>query len=225
MRYEPHLSFLHTASGSLLELHWRELDETAEQTERRWSRSRPSTWRNFSYLDMSENDLVLYLCAHGCRHAWFRVKWLGDIARLHTAERIDWDDCFEEARELEQERLLFIAQRLLKEVYGLAMPAGNQRERDPQLPRALVSMTLNALAASEPRYTIISIICAYRYDWLVMPQKSFREVMKKLFYRRDDYLIFPLPDWLFWLYVPLRPLSFLWRRVIRSCWKTRSSTA
>jgi hypothetical protein len=224
IRHEHHMSFWHTASKSLLELHWRKPDETAEQAQRRWSRSHAFVWRNFLYLDSSENDLLLYLCAHGCRHMWFRVKWLGDIARLHTMGKIDWDSCIEEARELGQERLLLIAQRLLKEVYGLATPAENQRERDSRLPHAVVSMTLNALASSKPQGTVIRYICAYRYDWLVLPQKSFREAMKKLFYRGQDYLEFPLPDRLFWMYVPLRPLLFIWRRVIRICQKHRSST-
>jgi len=215
LRYAPHMNFTHAASRSILELHWRELNETTEQVQRRWSRSCSSLWRNSPYLDMSPNDLVLYLCAHGCKHAWFRIKWLSDIARLHTAEKIDWAACFGDAYRLGQERILLIAQMLLNEVYGLTMPARNQHGYDASLPRTVISTTLKALAVPEPRYTMINILCAYRYDWFVLPHQSFWEMLKRLFYCGADYLVLPLPDRFFWLYIPLRPILFLWRRLCR----------
>lgn len=36
---------------------------------------------------LSRQDLFLYLCVHGARHAWFRLKWLADIAAM--AARMD----------------------------------------------------------------------------------------------------------------------------------------
>jgi hypothetical protein len=33
---------------------------------------------------LADDDLLLYLCAHGARHCWFRLKWLADIAALAT---------------------------------------------------------------------------------------------------------------------------------------------
>jgi len=29
-----------------------------------------------------EGDLLLYLCSHGARHCWFRLKWLADVSAL-----------------------------------------------------------------------------------------------------------------------------------------------
>lgn len=33
---------------------------------------------------LADEDLLLYLCGHGARHCWFRLKWLADIAGLLT---------------------------------------------------------------------------------------------------------------------------------------------
>lgn len=31
---------------------------------------------------LAADDLLMYLCSHGARHCWFRLKWLADIAAL-----------------------------------------------------------------------------------------------------------------------------------------------
>ncbi|MGE5477527.1 MAG: nucleotidyltransferase family protein [Bacteroidales bacterium] len=33
---------------------------------------------------LADEDLLPYLCGHGARHCWFRLKWLADIAALAT---------------------------------------------------------------------------------------------------------------------------------------------
>jgi hypothetical protein len=37
----------------------------------------------------ADADLLLYLCAHGARHCWFRLKWLADIAALLAEDEGD----------------------------------------------------------------------------------------------------------------------------------------
>src|SRR6266567_623874 len=44
-------------------------------------------------------DLTLYLCNHGSNHAWFRAKWLGDLARIHAAGSVDWMAALTRARQ------------------------------------------------------------------------------------------------------------------------------
>ena len=35
---------------------------------------------------LADADLLLYLCVHGSRHCWFRLKWLADIAALSAGD-------------------------------------------------------------------------------------------------------------------------------------------
>lgn len=53
--------FKHRASALFLELHWRLTDK----------RARPI---------LGDGELFAYLCLHGARHGWARLKWLADVA-------------------------------------------------------------------------------------------------------------------------------------------------
>jgi len=76
--------FLSPANGVLLELHFRptyspllsaRLDLLAETREIVVARGRTAPVP-------TREALYAYLCVHGARHAWFRLKWLADIAAL-----------------------------------------------------------------------------------------------------------------------------------------------
>jgi hypothetical protein len=55
-------------------------------------------------------------------HAWFRAKWLGDLARIHADGRVDWQAVLGQASRTGQERALLASLRLLQDVYGLPVP-------------------------------------------------------------------------------------------------------
>ena len=40
---------------------------------------------------MASEDLLIDLCAHGCKHLWQRLAWIGDIAALTRSRRLAWD--------------------------------------------------------------------------------------------------------------------------------------
>lgn len=47
-----------------------------------WSRRASVSLLGQDIPVMGEIDTLLYLCAHGSEHVWFRLKWLQDIARI-----------------------------------------------------------------------------------------------------------------------------------------------
>jgi hypothetical protein len=217
LRNEQHLSFVHSQTGDLLELHWRNLYETTDQTSTKWARSYTSVWQGCSYQVMHPVDLILYLCNHGGGHAWFRAKWLGDLARLHTEGKVDWALCLEHARKFGHERVLLSSLLLLKEVYELPVPKLAQAQWR-SLPPFLIKRAHHALKAPEANSvlaTLMESIYIYRYDQLVLPRQGWWKSLAKFLYRRADYHILRLPDWLFWAYVPLRPVLWIWRRIVR----------
>jgi Uncharacterised nucleotidyltransferase len=211
LRYESQLSFDHPTSGCSLELHWRNWWDTPELTNACWSKSIPSVWHGCSFQAMNHIDLALYLCSHGGQHFWYRAKWLGDFARIRASERVDWDAALIEARKTGQERALLTGLRLLNQVYGLPLP---NLPGDPWmgLSPLLIEMALEALKA--PEETSGRGVLApsrdglrlSRYERLLRPQKPWRDSLSKLLHHREDFRMFRLPDRLFWLYVPLRPI-------------------
>jgi len=218
--HEHHLGFVHPQGGCILELHWRNQWETSSLNSDRWARSIPSIWQGAAHQAMHPIDLVLYLCSHGAEHAWSRAKWLGDLARIQTEGRVGWEAVLIEARRTSQQRALLACLRLLQDVYRLPLPV---LPGDPwkDLPSLLIGGPLYSLKApEEPTVpsvlaTLPGLLPRYRYNRLVHPQKTLWNTLAELAYSRVDFRVLRLPDSLFWAYTPLRPVLWLWRRVIR----------
>ncbi len=216
LREEHCLDFAHPQAGCLLELHWRNQWDTPAATAARWARSSRQTWQGRPHQAMHPVDQVLYLSTHGGEHAWFRAKWLGDLARIHAAGQVDWASALDEACRTDRKRALLALLRLLEEAYGLPHPelSGNPGKR---LPSLLTEIPLQALKAPDPVSTPISTaslryrLRMSRYERLLLPRRTWRGILSNLLYRREDFKQLPLPDSLFWAYRPLHPVLWLGR--------------
>jgi hypothetical protein len=216
LQNEHHLIFVHSLTGCMLELHWRNHWETAEATSARWARSVLSVWRGCSIQTLSPGDITLYLCSHGGLHAWYRAKWLGDLARAHTLGRLDWEAAFDETQRSGQVNVVQAGIDLLSEVYGLSVPA-MLRNAWPGRSSRLIRVPLQALKdPQEPAHhpglaSLRRSLRIGRYERRLWPGRTWRASLSALFHRREDFRVVPLPDALFWLYKPLRPVLWLWR--------------
>jgi Uncharacterised nucleotidyltransferase len=216
LRHEHHLNFLHPRKGCELELHWRNDWETPEATSAHWARSIPSVWQGCSILAMRPSDLVLYLASHGAYHAWFRAKWLGDLARIHAAGLVDWREAMNEAQESGNERVLLATLGILEQVYELPWPGDLASLRIDRI-SSLIEVPLQLLLDSDVQETrSVPAKLRYRlrmsrYERLLRPEKLLRTSVSALFHCREDFRILPLPDRLFWAYKLLRPFLWAWR--------------
>jgi hypothetical protein len=229
---EHHLGFVHMERGGVLELHWRNHWDMPDDHASVWARRVVTVWQGYSYQVLNPIDLVLYLCGHGGHHAWFRAKWLGDMARIHTQGRLDWEAVFEHARSTGQERPLLACLKLLNIVHGLPLPdlRGNPWKN---LPSFLVKSPLRALKASKDPMAHGNLellpqprrLRLFRYGRLALPRRTWREHLSELTYCRDDFRVLRLPDSLIWAYAPLHPILWAWTRLGRiwsRLWRTGS---
>jgi hypothetical protein len=222
---EHHLGFVHSERGGVLELHWRNHWDMPDDPASVWARRAVSVWQGYSYQVLNPLDLVLYLCGHGGHHAWFRAKWLGDMARIHAQERLDWEAAFDHARSTGQERPLLACLQLLNIVHGLPLP---NLPGDPwkSLPSFLIESPLRALkTAKDPMaHGALELVPQprrlrlFRYGRLALPRRTWREHLSELTYCRDDFKVLRLPDSLIWAYAPLHPVLWAWARLAR-IWK------
>ncbi|WP_024871717.1 nucleotidyltransferase family protein [Tolumonas lignilytica] len=81
-RHFWHLTFQHPMNRVIVELHWR--------IEPVFSPSLESQWQHPFPANQVSPDEFLYLIAHGARHHWFRLKWLGDIIAIHERNPSIW---------------------------------------------------------------------------------------------------------------------------------------
>lgn len=213
LEHEPHLGFIHSASGAELELHWRNWWETPELTRAQWARSVPSAWQKCSFRALNPIDTVIYLCGHGGEHFWARAKWLGDLARIHAMGQVDWKAALAEAHKTAQERVILAGLQLLNHLYGLPLPS-LPGALWAEMPPLLVEIPVESIKESQEPDTgqLWSSFRHARYERLLRPRKTWRESITRLLYHREDFKTVPLSDCFFWLYVPLRPVLWAWRR-------------
>ena len=220
IRHERHVGYVHPQQSCLLELHWRNEWYSPQETEQHWARSRTAELLGSSYQAMNHRDLAIYLCSHGGGHRWSRAKWLGDLARMHSNGRVDWQEVLTSARAVGQERPVLLCLQLLNAWYDLAFPniAGTLLKTLPYplARRAVRDLTapdepagLNALAGFKQR------VRNSRYNRLLWPHRPWGKNLAWFTYCRFDFKVLRLPDSLFLLYIPLRPFLSVWRRMRR----------
>ena len=71
----------------------------------------------------SFEDLFIILSLHAAKHAWGKLIWICDLARIIKREGLDWARIGSRARRLRIRRILALNLLLANEVLGLSIPA------------------------------------------------------------------------------------------------------
>ena len=79
----------------------------------------------------SPADLFLILAVHAAKHAWARLIWISDLARLMTLPSLDWDWIASQAKDLGLLRIVTISMLLANRLLGEAIPEP-ARDRIPR---------------------------------------------------------------------------------------------
>ena len=164
---------------------------------------------------------LLYLCAHGARHSWFRLKWLVDLPYVLQSKAWDWPALFAKARRMGCEdalRLgLVLSQRLLGWVPPAEVTAWLAAGRNMDWACREVEFALAEPAEwAEPGQVPTPMRVRWRqriYKWRLY--RSWRArfyELARMGTGPEDWQLLPLPDALFWLYFALRPVLILWRK-------------
>lgn len=132
-----HVHSLYNATGSVeVELHWAFMpSEFAFDThlDRWWSRLEQRSFGGATVRALPDEELLLVLCAHGCRHLWVRLKSVCDVAMLIGRDPpLDWERVFREARATGSRRMLMLGLALARDLVGAALPPEVDRRVDAE---------------------------------------------------------------------------------------------
>jgi Uncharacterised nucleotidyltransferase len=208
-----------------LELHWRLTTNSLLMpldARMSWSRSEPVHVAGADFVTLPDEELFLYLCVHGSVHMWFRLKWLADIAAL--------------LQQLHPEVIDRIASRArvlgLDRSFHQAMILAHKLMLAPVPPEVLTSACRDRAARQ------LSIAACRALYWHESPEEPietqwfstwvnwhafslrpglrfrWRELQNQMFSPEDLGRV-RLPESLLFLYLPLRPLSWVMRNVQR----------
>jgi len=70
----------------------------------------------------SVEDTLVMLCVQGAEHFWVRLAWIVDVARLATAQPVDWLLAMRIAAEMKCVRLLLLGLSLAHDLLGASLP-------------------------------------------------------------------------------------------------------
>jgi hypothetical protein len=214
MKAEDVIVLINEHDGLILELHW-------EMTGRFLSRPLNMNFigerlarvklmdREVAHL--SSEDLLVYLCIHGQRHLWERLEWICTVAKLVDEKMLQWNLVFEIARGLKCHRILLSGIYLAHDIFGVNLPETvlNKIKGDSALPKivAAVKQRLFPLSsiiqAPKPGNRFQSVQFAARDSLGEGVKYGMRELVLP---REIDWKWVPLPGWLSFMYIFLRPL-------------------
>jgi hypothetical protein len=216
--------------GVIVELHWRLSRWSNEQMELFWSRSKGLDWMGCRLFQPDDCMLLLSLCDHGSGHRFSRLKWLSDIAMLvATVDRWDWSDVTATAKIIDVELPLAQSFILIRGLFGVPPPT-ELSELIGHEPDALglANESLRWMADEEAlpftskqgtgglqRLARDARRCgrAAWYAGKLRKGTSLYSRIKPSLIGVPDLEEFSLPDRLFWLYYPLRPFFWIYRRL------------
>jgi hypothetical protein len=214
-----HYAFIHPETGSKVELHWRMHPWPARQPsfDALWERRRTMMIGGRPVDLPGLEDLFLFLAQHGARHGWSRLRWLLDIDRMARLP-LRWDWITTEMRRLHCTHIGGQALQLASGLLGTPIPAGAEQAANHPRSRWLVVEALfyigrvinlhsPPLPADVARYHsrhLLNLMTArqrllFRLSWL-HPYHADAEAL-------------PLPKALHFLYYPLRPVIWMWRKM------------
>jgi hypothetical protein len=207
-----HISYYNPQTKVQIEVHWRLNPETGKEPsfDELWERRSTSSLTSYPVYFPGNEDLFLYLVSHGARHAWFRLRWLIDIDRM-VRNRLDWGKLIP----------------LLKEYYCSDL-AGQALILASELIETPLSPEMKTLTADKRPYRLAqSSIDFIKEIMRLSPTKHYKRYLLsiKSNHQKWNYMIglmypsswdaqtLPLPKQLHFLYVPLRPILWIWRRM------------
>ncbi|NHC43545.1 nucleotidyltransferase family protein [Bacillus sp. MM2020_1] len=213
-----HIEYAHPQKGICLEIHWRLHPGPGKQPTflELWQRKRISPINHKPVYFLAREDLFVYLIAHGARHGWFRLRWLTDIEQM-IKQGINWREIVYLLKTLNYNHLAGQVFILLSQLFGTSMPVelnplkvGNKSINLAKRVWPFIGQMDNLHNEPLP-YGILASFNKYLYSLMTFKQKCFY-YYGYLFPVPEDVEILPLPKQLYFLYFPLRPFLWVWKK-------------
>lgn len=237
-----HLTYNHPQKNTQIEIHWRlhPRPKKVPSFNKLWERKRESNLTRNPVYYLGKEDLFLYLIAHGSKHGWFRLRWLADIDLL-VRKFISLEKSNLQIKKYQQQHLggqakLFVGQALIlaSQLFNTPINKEMQAYTEKKHSKRVAQMSIfyikemaqinipiseEELAKNHKNY-FLTIKSNLRKSFLItgyrFASKSNLEKLlfiTRLFYPRTaDKMALKLPRPLHFLYFPLRPFFWIWRK-------------
>lgn len=183
-----------------------------------WERLEPIDLVGTAVLSQPLEDVLLFLCIHGFKHGWERLRWIWDVAELlRVHQRMDWGRVLEQAEASGSLRILLLGLLLANDLLGATLPEGiaQRLQTDPSVTRlgAQVRAQLFREADGSPK---VFATLLFRLRGRERLCDKLRDcVHRPTTLTAGHWALLRLPDALFPLYYLPRPIRLFVGRPIR----------
>lgn len=150
----------------------------------------------------SPEDLLVYLCSHGCKDDWKRLAWISDIYELiKLHENLDWKTVVSKSHDLGSHRALLLGLCLTKRLLNIELPKEvDDKISDSRLINKLASKFSKRLFSQVDRSTKIKILLQPYYLRLLILERFEDKIASVIFvlslaitptHKDRDFLVLP----------------------------------
>jgi hypothetical protein len=214
---QHHITYFHPYKRIYLELHWRLNPGPCKEPtfNELWERKKLNGLTSYPVYGLGEADLFCFLVSHGARHGWFRLRWLADIDIL-TRRQIDWKSLSLFLKKYQLTMIggqaLKLASKLLDTPLNKEMKTIANRSRSGQLAQfVLIFIKEKFDLHSNPPESIARYLKRYLFAMKSKRQKLVF-ILNKFYPSPVDAQTLPLPKYIHFIYFPLRPILWAWRK-------------
>ncbi|MEP9406907.1 nucleotidyltransferase family protein [Peribacillus frigoritolerans] len=227
---EHHVSFFHPEKGIEVEIHWRLHPPPMKEPSfnELWERKRVSLLTTYPVYYFGKEDLFSFLIVHGARHNWFRLRWLVDIDRMIRSGIIPEK---KNNGKIRYQAIILSTQLLNTPINDLfktkTIPIEKKSITQAQLALYYIlemgKLQINQTQLDFPKeqgnnlyLKMINMKKLFKINYYKYTMKSNLHklifLIKLLYPRNTDAEIFKLPKFFYFLYIPLRPFLWVWRK-------------
>lgn len=209
--------FFHPARNIYLELHWKLVDNPHELAGLDLRQTQSVALGSGTLRTLADPELFAYLCVHGTRHSWSRLKWIADVAAFLKGRSGD------EVARLRDQAVAMGAGRAPDVALALCQSLFGRPLATTQLDAA-GRYLVGAAHASLTHGGGVTEIAAYSKPWRMTwigrhligtTHKAFLAELESNWAGDYDRVHIPLPQGLGFLYVVIRVPLWLWRKARR----------
>lgn len=209
--------FFHPARNIYLELHWRLVDNPHELSGLDLRQTQSVVLGSGKLQTLADPELFAYLCVHGTRHSWSRLKWIADVAAfLRGRSNDEITRLRDQAVAMGAGRAPDVALALCQGLFGRRLPTTQLDGPSRYLVRAAHASLTHGGGVTE----IGTYSRPWRMTWIgrhligTTPRALLAELESN--WAGDyDRVHMPLPRGLGFLYVLIRVPLWLWRKARR----------
>jgi hypothetical protein len=213
-----HVTYCHPEKEIKVEVHWRLNPGPGKEPgfKELWDRKRSNDFLGEPVYYLGREDLFFFLVTHGSRHGWSRVRWLHDIHQL-MQQNVDAEilrnllrtfHCVKVGGQAAILSSQLLDSKISKELKWLL--SGSQSRIIAQQAIFYISSMINL--HSKPLPPEVSDYHKRHIISLMSFHQKALYTLSILYPYHTDLDTFPLPKILHFLYFPLRPFLWAWRK-------------